>query len=377
MSLIFNRDTLLSALEKVCSIATQKKTFAVLSSFLVEVKNGKCLFTTTDMTDIMQLTVEAKTDGDCAFLLKARETLDIVKGLPKGEILFDLDSSYVRITCGNFKANMNLYDVTEFPNVIIDDISTGLNFKSLDLKNALNQVSQFASNDITRIEFCGVNFGYKFNNKKAIVTLVATDGHRLAKTELYAEDIKAEEPKKNGYIISTKAVSLISKFFLEEKNVLFSIKQNKQEGRAIFKGENITIVTSMISGEYPDFSTVIPETNNNIIVDKNTLISSLKRSALFNPKQLTTMMEFSKNNINIHSSGQMGNMSDDVECKFSGEKTIIGVNAKYLEQSLSIVEDSFAVIGVVDQYSPIIVMGETDFDAHNFGTLSVVMPMIG
>ena len=157
---------------------------------------------------------------------------------------------------------------------------------------------------------------------------------------------------------------------------MFSVKKvNSESNKAIFKGEKITVVTSMIAGKYPDFSAVIPDATNNIVVEKNLLISSLKRSALFNPKQLIAKIEFSENNINIYSCGQMGNMSDDVECKYLGDKVVIGVNAKYLEQSLSIVDDLFAVIGVIDQDSPIRVMSETDFDAKNFGTLSVVMPM--
>lgn len=376
MRLVFNRDTLLSALEKVCSIASSKTTFVILSSFLVEVKDGKCTFTTTDLTDIMYLSVEAQVDDDGEFLLKGKETLEIVKGLPKSDVTFELVENAVKITCGKFKANMNLADRSDFPNVVIADVDSGLRFKSSDLKNAFNQVSQFVSSDNSRPEFCGVHLGYKFSNKESIVTLVSTDGHRLAKTELTAEDVKADEPNPDGYILSTKAVLLLSKFFSEEDSVLFSVKKvNSESNKAIFKGEKITVVTSMIAGKYPDFSAVIPDATNNIVVEKNLLISSLKRSALFNPKQLIAKIEFSENNINIYSCGQMGNMSDDVECKYLGDKVVIGVNAKYLEQSLSIVDDLFAVIGVIDQDSPIRVMSETDFDAKNFGTLSVVMPM--
>ena len=181
MRLVFNRDTLLSALEKVCSIASSKTTFVILSSFLVEVKDGKCTFTTTDLTDIMYLSVEAQVDDDGEFLLKGKETLEIVKGLPKSDVTFELVENAVKITCGKFKANMNLADRSEFPNVVIADVDSGLRFKSSDLKNAFNQVSQFVSSDNSRPEFCGVHLGYKFSNKESIVTLVSTDGHRLAR----------------------------------------------------------------------------------------------------------------------------------------------------------------------------------------------------
>ena len=376
MRLVFDRDVLLPALEKVCSIATVKGTFLILSYLLVEVKDGKCSFTATDLTDTMQLSIEATTDEDGIFLLKAKDSLEIIKGLPKSKITLELVSNAIKISCEKFKASINVADVTEFPKVAIKDIDSGLKFKSSEIRNALSNVSQFASSESSRHEFCGVHMSYKFGeNKDAVVTMVATDGHRLAKTELITDDINAEEPKQEGYIISTKAVTMISKFFADEESVLFAIENNKSGNKAIFKGDKIKITTSLIGGCYPDFSSVIPNTDNNIVVDKNILIASLKRSALFNPKQLSAKIEFSKGNINICSSGQLGSMSDDVECKYDGDDIVIGVNAKYLHESLSVVDDSFAVIGVIDQDSPIRIMSETDFDANNFGTLSVVMPM--
>jgi DNA polymerase-3 subunit beta len=377
MRLVFNRDILLSALEKICSVAGGKSTFAILSSFLIEVKNGVCTFTATDLTDIVQLVVEAQVDDDCAFLLKAKETLEIIKGLPKGEITFELTESAIKISSGKFKANMNIADRSEFPNVVISDVKAGLKFKSSELKNALSQVSQFVSTDNSRPEFCGVHLDHKFENKEAVVTMVSTDGHRLAKAELSAEDMNGLDANSDGYILSTKAVTMLSKFFSEEESVLFSLEKKKSEGnKAIFKGDKITVVSSLISGRFPDFSAVIPQTFKSFVVDKNLLIASLKRSSLFNPKQPLVRIKLSENNVNICSSGQMGSMSDDVECKYIGEEIIIGLNAKYLQESLSIVDDLFAVVGVVDPDSPIVVMSETDFDAKNFGTLSVIMPMM-
>ncbi len=377
MRLVFNRDILLSALEKICSVAGGKSTFAILSSFLIEVKDGVCTFTATDLTDIVQLVVEAQVDDDCAFLLKAKETLEIIKGLPKGEITFELTESAIKISSGKFKANMNIADRSEFPNVVISDVKAGLKFKSSELKNALSQVSQFVSTDNSRPEFCGVHLDHKFENKEAVVTMVSTDGHRLAKAELSAEDMNGLDANSDGYILSTKAVTMLSKFFSEEESVLFSLEKKKSEGnKAIFKGDKITVVSSLISGRFPDFSAVIPQTFKSFVVDKNLLIASLKRSSLFNPKQPLVRIKLSENNVNICSSGQMGSMSDDVECKYIGEEIIIGLNAKYLQESLSIVDDLFAVVGVVDPDSPIVVMSETDFDAKNFGTLSVIMPMM-
>ena len=377
MRLVFNRDILLSALEKICSVASGKSSFAILSSFLIEVKEGVCTFTATDLTDIVQMVVEAQVDDNCAFLLKAKETLEIIKGLPKGEIIFELTKTAIKISSGKFKANMNIADRSEFPNVVISDVKVGLKFKSSELKNAFSQVAQFVSTDNSRPEFCGVHLNYKFENKEAIVTMVSTDGHRLAKAELSAEDMNSLDANSDGYILSTKAVTMLSKFFSEEESVLFSLEKKKSDGnKAIFKGEKITVVSSLISGSFPDFSAVIPQTFKSFVVDKNLLIASLKRSSLFNPKQPLVRIQLSENNVNFCSSGQMGSMSDDVECKYTDEEIVIGLNAKYLQESLSIVDDSFAVVGVVDPDSPIVVMSETDFDAKNFGTLSVIMPMM-
>lgn len=378
MKLVFDKDTLSNALESSCSILTSKNLFAVLNNVLIKVKDNNCTIVSTDLTDTMHLKCAIVSGEDCEFLINGKTILSLLKTLPKGDVCLDINEALTQamLISGKFKANVSLISKNEFPAVSeFDGAEKGLKFKFVDLKNALAFVLPFVSADLSREIFCGIHFGYNFkDNKEAFVTLCATDGHRLAKTDLIAKDIEAEQPTEDGIIISTKAVQIFSKFFSPEQDVLIILKDRT---KAIFKSDTVTLTTSLINGTFPDFSCVIPDTTKHIIVNKEDIINSLKRCALFNPKNLSAKLEINKNNVNVTClSSEVGSMSEDIECTYESDPVTVGVNSKYLEQSLSMVDDNVAVIGIIDEDSPIKIISMADYESKDEGTLSVVMPMM-
>lgn len=376
MKLVFDKDLLSDALESSCSILTSKNLFAILNNVLIKVKDKKCTIVSTDLTDTMILKCAIISGDDCEFLLNGKTILSILKTLPKGDVELDVNDDLTKavLVSGKFKANVSLVDKSEFPEIVgVDSNDNGLKFKFADLKNALSFVLPFVSSDLTREVFCGIHFDYTIkNNNEALVTLCASDGHRLAKTEVVAENNQSSVIDE-GFVMSTKAVQIFTKFFSPEQDVTLVLKDKT---KAIFKSESVTLNTSLINGSFPDFSCVIPNTINHVTVNKSDLISSLKRCSLFNPKTLSAKLDLSENNINVTClSSDVGSMSEDIECTYNDSKLTVCINAKYLENSLSMVDDNIAVIGLVDADTPIKIISLADYEAHDNGTLSIVMPM--
>lgn len=380
MKLIFDKDVLCNALE-ISNSLTSGQNFDIYKFTLVRVKDGKCTFSSTDTTDIIYLNVALKSGEDCEFLLNCKLTMSLLKTLQKGEVLLEIDENHATLKSGKFKANIPTASIVEYPPIPeIGNVDKGLKFKYTDLQNALSFVAPFTSSDRSREIFCGINYNYKFrtnnetNEKEALVTLCASDGHRLAKTDLVANDLEEVPPVEGGVIITTKAINIISKYFSKETEVLVSVKDKR---KIICKGENITLVTSLISGSFPDFSSVIPTETKKIIVNKQDLISCLKRCSLINFKTYVTTFSFYENNINVITIGNENgtSLSEDIECNYSDEKLVIGLNAKYLEQSLSMVDDSFAVLCIVDKDSPVKIISASEYEANDEGALSLIMPL--
>lgn len=380
MKLVFDKDIISDALETSCSILTKPSVITALNNVLIKVKNNTCTFSATDLTDIIQLKVALISGEDCEFLLNGKTALSLIKTLQKGDITLEIDGNQAVLKSGKFKASIPMASVEDFPKTQEEiGLDYGLKFKSLDLKNSLSFVSPFASSDLTRETFCGININYKFienettKEKETLVTLCATDGHRLAKTDLVASNLNADQPTTDGVIVSTKAVNIISKFFSPEQDIVFHVKDNK---KAIFKSETITLTTSLINGTFPDFSSIIPKTTKNAVVNKNDLMSCLKRCSLLNPKTLLATFVVANNNIKVSSiSCEYGSMSEDIECNYELEETILGMNSKYLEQSLSLVNDSFAVICFIDNDSPIKIISAAEFESNDDNSFSLIMPM--
>src|SRR6476659_5394294 len=88
----------------------------------------------------------------------------------------------------------------------------------------LKKTSYAISTDETRYVLNGILFSFKDNK----LTLVATDGRRLALVELEVEFPSSQETE---IIVSTKAVTEIQRLLREESEVKLSISENQIDSR--------------------------------------------------------------------------------------------------------------------------------------------------
>lgn len=373
MRIVFNKDVLVNTIEQNCGILSSKPSFMTLMNILVRVKNNKCSFVTTDLVNTMITNIDVVScDGEGEFLINGKNVLSIFKTLTEETVCIDVEDN-IFVQCGSFKAKFNKQDTQDYPSVEDDvGLDYGLKFKASELVNALNFVLPSVSIDQTRPCFCGINFNYTFCDKKAIVSLCATDGHRLAKTNVIAEDLQAKEPQENGYIIQSNVAALISKWF----NINEDIKLILDSTSATFKSSTTTIKTKLIDGGFPDFSKVIPNTDVNIIINKKSLANPLKRSLALNTKKPVAKLSFSSNKLTITTvDNALGSLVDDIECNYEGKDLDIALNSKYLEQALNVIDDTCVCMGVIDNDSPIKLISESDFNAKDESQVLIIMPM--
>src|ERR1700692_3210565 len=101
--------------------------------------------------------------------------------------------------------------------------------------------------DETRYVLNGILFSFKDNK----LTLVATDGRRLALVDLEVEFPSSQETE---IIVSTKAVTAIERLLREESKEKLSIGKNQ----IAFELNRSLLVSKLIEGNYPNYSQVIP-----------------------------------------------------------------------------------------------------------------------
>ena len=121
MKVIFDRDTLLTALTPAASIAPGKNTIASIEGILFECPGdveGMCRITSYDMEKGLRTSIEAKIMSEGSFIINSQNILQIVRSMPQGEITIDIDDkNRAKITGGQSFFEINSIPGENFPSL--------------------------------------------------------------------------------------------------------------------------------------------------------------------------------------------------------------------------------------------------------------------
>jgi DNA polymerase-3 subunit beta len=230
------------------------------------------------------------------------------------------------------------------------------------LKQLLSQVSfAMAVHDI-RYYLNGILFVAEGKQ----LSLVATDGHRLAYT---SATLDVEVPKQE-VILPRKTVLELLRLLSDKDGMIDMQFANNQ---AKFKFEGKEFVTKLVEGKFPDYNRVIPKNHKySITVGKAALLTMLQRTAIL------TSDKFKGVRINLEagvlrvasSNAEQEEAVDEMEVDFSGESIEIGFNVSYLIDVLVNMEQDMVRMDLVDSNSSVLVtIPDNTFFKY------VVMPM--
>ena len=199
------------------------------------------------------------------------------------------------------------------------------------------------------------------------MTLVGTDGHRLAK---FSHEIEEDIDEVSGVIIPKKTIYELSKLLSEIDNTIsISISSNK----IIFFIGNIIFISKLIDGSFPDYKRVIPKDNSNILkINRETLLSAVDRvSTIANEKSPVIKFKLLKNILNLNTvNNESSTASEDLNINYDGDDIEIGFNSKYIMDIVNNLEDEEVFINLKDNSSPIIAL-----ENSNNKLVYVLMPM--
>src|SRR5271157_4971641 len=210
MKFSVRKDKLLEGLSTVQNVVSTRTTLPILSNVLLQASDAEIRLTTTDLDVGVRGSVEAQVERTGATTLPARRLFAIVRELPAAEIYFDVDSkNLASIRSGSSYFKILGLPEEEFPPLARFDDAKEFTIQQKELKDGLKKTSYAISTDETRYVLNGILFSFKDNK----LTLVATDGRRLALVELELEFPRSQETE---IIVSTKAVTEIQRLVREE-----------------------------------------------------------------------------------------------------------------------------------------------------------------
>jgi DNA polymerase-3 subunit beta len=229
-----------------------------------------------------------------------------------------------------------------------------------DLRDGLRKTSYAISTDETRYVLNGVLFSFKENK----LTLVATDGRRLAMLDIELEFPRSHETE---IIVPTKAVTELQRLLTDDGDVKVSVGS----GQIAFDLNGTLLVSKLIEGNYPNYKQVIPsEAKERVTLERETFLNSLRRvSLLASDKSNSIKLSFGKNNIDITANTpEVGEAKESLPVTYKGRDFSIAFNPEFLMAPLRNLTEDEVFLDLIDEMSPGVVKIQTPF-------LYVIMPM--
>ena len=368
-----SQDQLLSALQSVAGIVERRHTLPVLANVLLKKEGGSIQLTTSDLE--IQIRTHAELGGDegsFATTVGVRKLIDILRTMPADQTV-SLESQQEKLLLKGGKSRFTLQTLPaeDFPLVQeAPGFGPAFSVPQKTLKDLLGQVSfSMAVHDI-RYYLNGILF--ETNGKR--LSLVATDGHRLAFT---SATLDVEVPRQQ-VILPRKTVieleRLLSDAAAPEGEQAPMIEMQFAANQAKFSFGGMEFVTKLVEGKFPDYNRVIPQSpKNSVTLGRAVLLACLQRTAIMTSDKFKGVrLNLEPGTLRIASSNaEQEEAVDELDIDYGGDAIEIGFNVTYLMDVLSTLkQQEMITIGLQDANSSALITLPGD---DNFKY--VVMPM--
>ena len=374
MKFKINKEHFATGLRQVTNVVSSKPSMPVLNNVLIKAEGDTVVLTTTNLDLGIRCSIKAEVEKPGEITLPVKKLAAIVNSMPQQEITLESgDGQVARIRSGRSDfQRFNGLKAEDFPPLpsFVDQHNYELGPQ--ELLNMLRSVSYAQSSDENRYILNSVFFNFS----EGKLTLVATDGRRLA---LISRDMKIDREDEGRIILPAKTVSELEKLLTQGKNVKISFN-DRQVAFDIEVGEessgngltgSIYLVSKIVEGSYPNYKQVIPkETEHRIKVERELMLETVRRVALMTTdKQNSVRLKIFDNCLEISGqSSDFGEAKEPIEVEYDGPEVQIGFNPEFLLSPLSNLTKDEIFFEFKDEMSPGVFKTLDNF-------LCVVMPL--
>src|ERR1700733_1505897 len=328
MEITVSRFELLRELTATQGVVERKTTIPILSNYLLEAAGDKLSLTATDLDLSLRTSCNAKVKKEGSCTIPARKLHDYVKLLPDADITIKLlENHWVSIRCGRSNTKMVGMAKSNFPTLPAFPTAGAITIPAQVLRGLIARTGFAISNEESRYTLNGALMLLKPES----ITMVATDGHRLAHCERSGEKFDGVSGEMKT-LVPKKAMDELKSLLDSEKDAE-TIGFAKYESALFFRIGSRLLTSRQLTGQFPNFEAVLPKDNNKIIpINADELNAAILRVAQFaDERSRAVRLKLEKGELKISaSSTESGESEDSVEVPYTGDALTVGFNAAYL-----------------------------------------------
>lgn len=375
MKFTINRDHFSAGLQLVSNVVGSRKTMPILQNVLLEATSGKIHLTTTNLDLGIRCSIKAEVAEEGSTTLPVKDLSRIVKELADMEVSVEsADNSKSTISTRGSVFNLIGIDSKEFPPLPELEKSKSVELKVEELAQMLKSVSYAQSVNEERYMLKGVFFQMEKGN----LSLVATDGRRLAvsQKQISNEEVQGE------FILPSLTVSEIEKLpktgeaislSFTDRQVSFDLPvEEEKSSESGFVG-SIYFVSKVVEGKYPNYKQVIPKDDfKEAKVERELMQECVTRASLVSDERIT--LRIKANEMEISGQSLLGDACESLPISYEGEESTVSFNPKFLMDPLRAIQVDQISFEFRDDMSPGVFKVSPE-DLKLPRTLCVVMPI--
>lgn len=376
MQLSCLQENLTKGLSVVQRAVATRSTLPITQNVLLATDNARLRLSATNLEIAISAWVGAQVEEEGAVTIPARLLTEFVSSLPAARI--DMESQdqplSLEMKCAGAEANVNGQDAEDFPPIPTVDDGTICRITPAALREAIDRVAFAAATEDSRPVLTGV----KVEIKGDVFTFAAADGFRLS---IYEGKLYEPVAEDLDFILPARALQEANRLAAaQNETVEFTV--NQQRSQAMFKFDNVELVSQLVQGTFPDFRQLIPEScETRVVVSQNSFLRATTRTAGIFARDGSGIVRLNMTASENGSSGkikvsaraeELGDYSREMDAQVEGGDAKIAFNNKYLTEVLEVLGDEDVALETTTPSSPGVIKPADD-DAGRY--THVVMPM--
>jgi DNA polymerase-3 subunit beta len=350
-----NRDHFASGLAQVLNVVGSKATMPILSNVLIEAEKDQISLTTTNLDLGIRCRIKAEVKEGGAVTLPVKRLATIVRELPNVDVTFDSAPNHqVKLSSGGSNFRIMGIGREDFPPLAEIGDEKAYSLEQSELAGMLRSVAYAQSTDETRFILNGVYFNFKEQK----LSLVATDGRRLA---LVSKEMETPAAKSGAIILPAKTVNELVrlldkgakvKISFSDRKAAFQIATDKDTSGLV---DSIYLYSKVVEGNYPNYLQVIPkETHQRIKLERELFLQCIHRAGLVcSDKSNSVKIKLTSNLLEITAqSPDFGEAHESMAISYSGPELQVAFNPAFVMDPLRALTKDEVYFELKDEVSP-------------------------
>jgi DNA polymerase-3 subunit beta len=336
MKLNINRAALAEALNLLISVVPARTPKPVLRCLRMTASDKDVRFRATDLEvgiNCVVYEVQVEKKGEVVvpadkIAAVVRESTDEVLAIEAGEGLCKITGS---------DSHFTIYGQPEgtFPEVPGFEGPADIEVSLENLQAGVEQCLFATAKESTRYALNGVLWEVK--GKK--LTMVSTDGRRLARTRVNLSAAPSEKTEKSKIIVPAKTLSLLDKIGAKDKDVV-AIKF--VDNQVILSCGNVVVSSNLVEGTFPKYEDIIPtDYDKKLTLPTESALSAVRRSALLTSEESRGVkLAIGKDTLVFSSKApESGDAEISMPVSYKGEPIEIGFNPQFIMDALRVLPE--------------------------------------